>query len=409
MGVGGRGAVYSGGAKKPTENAPMSEIFNPSAAAAAFDHNTTITAVLELSGKNWLFGAIAPGLRTRTKRSFAARDIDGVTKALEELKAQAQKAGFAVTRIVLAYEAGRDGFWIARALAQRGAEIHVMHPASIAMERRAKRAKTDRIDVDLLLTTLLGWLRGEPGRCTMAPIPTQDEEDMREPGRRRRTLVQDRIKVENRIGGLLVRYGVVGFNPRLKSAEKKLAELKTPDGAALPPQTRKGLQLLLEQQRLLSRQLKEIEDERAKVVEVEKPDRLQRMILALAGLIGVGVETATVLVHEVLSRRFKDRRALGAFVGLTGTPYDSGGSRTEQGISKTGNPEVRRLLSQLAWRWLRHQPDSQLTRWFRARLGGAQGRMKKVLIVALTRKLLIALWRYVETGEVPAGVRLAAG
>jgi transposase len=386
----------------------MSEMFNPSVAATAFVHDTTIVAVLELSGKNWLFGAIAPGLKTRAKRSFAARDIAAVIKSLEQLKAHAEKAGFATARIVVAYEAGRDGFWIARALCQRGIEVHVMHPASIPIERRAKRAKTDRIDVDLLLTTLLGWLRGEPGRCTMAPLPTQEEEDMREPGRRRGALVRDRLKVENRIGGLLIRYGVAGFNPRLKSAEKKLCELKAYDGARLPPETRNSLKLLLAQHRLLSQQLKEIEEARAKVVEVEKPDRLQRMIQALAGLVGVGVETATVLVHEVLSRRFKDRRALGAFVGLTGTPYDSGGSKTEQGISKNGNPEVRRLLSQLAWRWLGHQPASALTRWFCARLGGAQGRMKKVLIVALTRKLLIALWRYVETGELPAGARLAA-
>jgi transposase len=386
----------------------MSEIFNPRSPATAFDHSTTIVAVLELSGKNWLFGAIAPGVKTRAKRSFPARDIAGVTKALEQWKAQAEKAGFAIARTVLAYEAGRDGFWIARALGARGVEVHVMHPASIPVERRGKRVKTDRIDLDLLLTTLIGWLRGEPGRCTMAPIPAQEEEDMREAGRRRNALVQDRLRVENRIGGLLVRYGVASFNPRLKSAQKKLAELKTYDGAPLPPETMNSLKLLLAQHRLLSQQLKEIEEAREKVVEIEKPDRLQRMIQTLAGLFGLGVETATVLVHEVFSRRFKDRRALGGFVGLTGTPYDSGGSKTEQGVSKNGNPQVRRMLSQLAWRWLRHQPSSALTRWFRARLNGAQGRMKKVLIVALTRKLLIVLWRYLETGELPAGARLAA-
>ena len=408
MGVDGRGVVYPGFAKNLTEDAPMSEMFNPSAAATAFDHNTTIVAVLELSGKSWLFGAIAPGLKTRAKQSLAARDIAGVTKALEQLKAKAQKAGMAVTRTVLAYEAGRDGFWIARALEQRGVEVHVMHSASIPIERRRKRKKTDRIDVDLLLTTLLGWLRGEPGRCTMAPIPTQEEEDMRESGRRRGALVQDRLKVENRIGGLLIRHGVVGFHPRLKSAEKKLAELRAHDGAPLPPETSHSLKLLLAQHRLLSQQLKEIEDARAKVMQVENPDRLQRRIQMLAGLFGLGVETATALVHEVFSRHFKNRKALGGFVGLTGTPYDSGGSKTEQGISKSGNPEVRRLLSQLAWRWLNHQRGSELARWYRERLAGGEGRMKKVLIVAMTRKLLIALWRYVETGELPAGARLAA-
>jgi transposase len=344
----------------------------------------------------------------RVKQSFAARDVASVTKALEQLKAQAEKAGFVVTRTVLAYEAGRDGFWIARALNSRGVEAQVMHPASIPIERRRKRAKTDRVDVDLLLTTLIGWLRGEPGRCTMAPIPALEEEDMREPGRRRNALVQDRLRIENRIGGLLIRHGIAGFHPRLKSAEKKLAELKAYDGAPLPPETMNSVKLLLAQHRLLSQQLKEIEEAREKVVEIENPDRLQRMIQMLARLFGLGLETATVLAHEVFSRRFKDRRALGGFVGLTGTPYDSGGSKTEQGISKNGNPQVRRMLSQLAWRWVGHQPESALTQWFHARLNGAKGRMKKVLIVALMRKLLIALWRYVETGEVPEGARLAA-
>ena len=407
MGVGGRSAVYLAGVE-PTQETPVSEMFNPSSTATAFDEHTTIVAVLELSGKNWLLGAIAPGVKVRSKRSLAARDIEGVATALEKLKAQSQQAGFAVQRIVAAYEAGRDGFWIARALQARGYEVHVMHASSIPIERRAKRVKTDRIDIDLLLRTLLGWLRAEPGRCTMAPIPTEEEEDMREPGRHRNRLVGDRLKVENRIGGLLVRHGVTGFNPRLKSAHKKLAELKTYDGRPLPPRTTDSLRLLMAQHRLLSQQLEEIEADRAKVIEVETPDRLQRRIQALAGLIGVGVETATVLVHEVFSRRFKDRRALGGFVGLTGTPYDSGGSKTEQGISKNGNPHVRRMLSQLAWRWLRHQPTSALTQWFYSRLSGAEGRMKKVLAVAMTRKLLIALWRLVETGELPAGARLAA-
>jgi transposase len=169
-----------------------------------------------------------------------------------------------------------------------------------------------------------------------------------------------------------------------------------------------SLRLLLAQHRLLSAQLKKIEETKQRVMNVAKPDRLQRMIQALARVVGVGVETATVLVHEVFSRSFKDRRALGAFVGLTGTPYNSGSAKAEQGISKNGNARVRRMLSQLAWRWLGHQPESALAQWFNARLGGAKGRMKKVLIVALMRKLVIALWRLAETGEVPIGARLAA-
>jgi transposase len=386
----------------------MSEMFNPRAPATAYDHHTTIVAVLELSGKSWLFGAVAPGVARRTKRSFEARDVDGVVRALEQLKAESAKAGFQAARLVLGYEAGRDGFWIARALQQAGIEVYVMHPASIAVERRGKRAKTDRLDVDLLLTTLIGWLRGEPGRCTMSPIPTEEEEDLREPGRRRETLVQARLKVENQIASLLIRYGIKAFKPRLKSAEQKLDELRTFDGRPLPANTMNSLRLLMAQHRLVSAQLKEIEEARQQVVDVVEPNRLQLMILTLARVVGVGVETATVIVCEVFSRFFKDRRALAAFVGLTGTPYNSGGSSMEQGISKNGNPRVRRMLSQLAWRWLIHQPESALAQWYQARLGGAKGRMKKILIVALMRKLVIALWRLVETGEVPAGVRLAA-
>jgi len=386
----------------------MSEMFNPHAPATAYDHNTTIVVVLELSGKNWLFGAVAPGLSRRTKRSFEARDVEGVVRAIEQVKGESAKASLEITRIVVGFESGRDGFWIARALQQRGLEVYVMHAASIAVERRGKRAKTDRLDVDLLLTTLIGWLRGEPGRCAMAPIPSEEEEDLREPGRRRETLVKTRLKVENQIASLLIRQGIAGFKPRLKNCETKLGELRTFDGRPLPANTMKSLGLLLAQHRLLSAQLHEIEEARQQVVKVAKPDRLQRMIQALARVVGVGVETAIVLVYEVFSRSFKDRRALAAFVGLTGTPYDSGGSKTEQGISKNGNPRVRRMLSQLAWRWLGHQPESALAQWFRARLGGAKGRMKKVLIVALMRKLVIALWRLAETGEVPAGVRLAA-
>jgi transposase len=386
----------------------MSEMFNPRAPTTAYDHHTTIVAVLELSGKSWLFGAVAPGVARRTKRSFEARDLDGVVRALEQLKAESAKAGFQAARFVLGYEAGRDGFWIARALQQVGIEVYVMHPASIAVERRGKRAKTDRLDVDLLLTTLIGWLRGEPGRCTMSPIPTEEEEDLREPGRRRETLVQARLKVENQMASLLIRYGIAAFKPRLKGAEKKLDELKTFDGRPLPANTMNSLRLLMAQHRLVSAQLKTIEEARQRVVDVVEPNRLQLMILTLARVVGVGVETATVIVYEVFSRQFKDRRALAAFIGVTGTPYDSGGSRTEQGISKNGNPRVRRMLSQLAWRWLIHQPESALAQWYRARLAGAKGRMKKILIVALMRKLVIALWRLVETGEVPAGVRLAA-
>jgi transposase len=387
----------------------MTTDFDPRMPATAYDHVTTIVAVLELSGKSWLFGAVAPGVTRRSKRSIEARDVGGVVKVLEQLKVEAGKAGFPVTRVVLGFEAGRDGFWIARALQREGIEVYVMHPASVAVERAGRRAKRDRIDLDILLGTLLGWLRGEPRRCTMAPIPTEAEEDMREPGRRREAIVAAHLKVKNQIGSLLIRFGISDFKPRLRKAEQKLAkaeqklaELRTVDGRPLPQNTMDSLQ------RLLSQQLKEIETARSQVVAAANPDRVEKMIQTLVAIVGLGVETAMVLAQEVFARKFRDRKALASFLGLTGTPYNSGGSRREQGISKKGNPRVRRIITQLMWRWIKFQPESALARWFHERVGGAKGRIKKIMAIALARKLLVALWRFVETGGIPQGARLTA-
>ena len=385
----------------------MSEFFDPRKPAAAFEHATTLVSVLELSGKSWELGASVPGVSRRPLRKIDVRDIGAVVNALEHWKTEASKAGHRVSRVVLGYEAGRDGFWIARTLREHGIEVYVLHPASIAVERRGRRAKTDRIDVDMLLGTLLGWLRDEPRRCTMAAIPSEAEEDMREPGREREALVAFRIKVENQIESQLIRFGVTGFRPRLKKAAQKLEELRTFDGRVLPPRTMEKLRRLLAQHHLLSDQLREIEEARQRVVTVVNPDHIERMIQVLSKIVGVGVETATALVHEVFSRRFRDRRALAAFVGLTGTPFNSGGSRREQGISKNGNPRMRRMITQLMWRWLKFQSGSALARWFEERTGGAKGRIRKIMAIALARKLLVALWRYVESGTIPEGARLA--
>jgi transposase len=243
----------------------------------------------------------------------------------------------------------------------------------------------------------------------MAPIPTAADEDMREPGRERDALVAVRLKVENQIRSLLSRYGITGFKPRLKKAAQRLEELRMPDGGSLLTKTMERLRRLMAQHRLLTEQLGDIEMAREQIVAVVDPDRIGKMIQLLAHIVGLGVESATVLVHEVFSRQFRDRKAIAAFVGLTGTPFNSGGSMREQGISKNGNPRVRRIVTQLMWRWLKFQPDSALARWFVERTGGAKGRIKKIMAVALARKLLVALWRYVQTGELPHGVRLASG
>jgi transposase len=307
----------------------------------------------------------------------------------------------------MAYEAGRDGFWIARELSSQGIEVHVMQPASIPVERKGRRAKTDRIDLDMLLRTLLAWLRGEPRVCTMARVPTVEEEDARRPGRERDKLVRERVGLENQVQSLLCLHGICDFRPRLKKAAEKLEKLRARSGAALPPQTMAQLRRLMKRRGVASEQIAEIDAARVAEVEAPDPDRGTAMIRLLVAICGMGLETATRLVREVFSRPVRDRRGIAAFVGLTGTPFQSGGMEREQGISKNGNTRVRCLLLQLTWRWLRFQPGSALSRWFFGRVGEAKGRIRKVMAAPHTRSLLVALWRYLETGVIPEGARLA--
>ncbi len=208
----------------------------PSApAATAFDHASTLVLALELSGKSWEVGAILPGVTRRPRRSLAARDMTGLLQQIERWKVEAQRGGRTVCRTVLAYEASRDGFWIARYLLARGIEVQIMHPASIPVERRGRRAKTDRIDLDMLLRSLLAWLRGEPRVCSMVRIPSEAEEDMRRPERERERLVGERIALENRIENLLCLHGITNFKPRLKKAAERLDAFRSYAGAPLPP------------------------------------------------------------------------------------------------------------------------------------------------------------------------------
>jgi transposase len=384
----------------------MPKQFDPRHAATAFDHDSTLVVALELSGKSWEVGAAVPGLERRPRRRLAVRDMAGLLSSIDRWKAEAAKASRMTRRVVLTYEAGRDGFWIARYLLAQGIEVHVMHPASIPVDRRGRRAKTDRIDLDMLLRTFLAWLRGEPRVCSMARIPSEREEDLRRPGRERERLVHERLQLENRMENLLCLHGVSGFKPRLKAAMDRLAQLHSFGGGPLPDKTMAELKRLMARHQLIGSQLRALESERNPSAEADEPDEAGRKIQHLTRIVSLGQETATLLAYELFCRPFRDRRALASFVGLTGTPFKSGGMDHEQGIGKNGSGRIRRMLMQLAWRWLRFQPDSALSQWFAARTAGAKGRIRKVMIVALARKLLIALWRYVETGEVPAGARL---
>jgi transposase len=384
----------------------MPKQLDPHHAATAFDHDSTLVVALELSGKSWEASAVVPGLARRPHRRLAVHDLAELLGSIARWKLEAAKAGRLVQRVMLTYEAGRDGFWIARYLLAQGIEVHVVHPASVPVDRQHRRRKTDRIDLDMLLRTFLAWLRGEPRVCSMVRIPSETEEDLRRPGRERERLICERLQLENRMENLLCLHGVAGFKPRLKKAAERLEQIRDFAGAPLPPHIMAELRRLMERHRLASQQLRELEAARDRVAEVTEPDQSERMIQILIRIVGLGAETATLLVRELFCRSFRDRRALANFVGLTGTPFRSGGMDREQGIGKNGNAHVRRIVMQLSWRWLRFQPDSALSRWFDERTGGANGRIRKVMIVAVARKLLIALWRYVETGEVPAGARI---
>jgi transposase len=268
----------------------------------------------------------------------------------------------------------------------------------------------------MLLRTFLAWLRGEPRVCSMVRIPSAAEEEMRRPGRERERLVRERLQLDNRIENLLCVQGIAGFRPRLKKAAERLEQLRSFAGVPLPAKTMAELRGLMARHRVICEQLQEIEAERDRVAMATQPDQAERMIQHLARIVGLGLETATLLVREMFCRPFRDRRAVASFAGLTGTPFHSGGTEREQGIGKNGNARLRHLVMQRAWRWLRFQPQSALAQWFAARTGGAKGRIRTVMILALARKLLVApcsgpgagLWRYLGTGELPAGARLAA-
>ncbi len=287
----------------------------------------------------------------------------------------------------------------------RGIESYVIHSTSVAVPREHRRAKTDRLDTELLKRVFIGWLRGEPDHCRMVAIPTLEEEDAKCPNRERENLVGERTRIVNRMKGCLPRLGIRNFKSALRKASELLATLYTPEGRPVPPNTLAELRRDMARLRFIMDQVKEIEATRLQRLQQSPEKGVHAMVRLLARVIGVGIETADMLVHEVLSRNLRDRRAVARYAGLTGSPDESGRKRREKGLAKAGNARVRRGMIQLAWRFLMFQKDSALAQWYRARTEGAPS-TRKTMIVALARKLLIALWRLVTTGELPAGVIL---
>jgi transposase len=362
---------------------------------------------LELSRSKWLITSLSPGGGEKmSKHMVAPDDVAGLLARFAELERKAEARTGRCFPIIVIQEAGLDGFWIHRVLEAEGIESHVVDPASIATSRRQRRAKTDRIDGEALVRALLAYKRGEPRVCAMLRIPTPEEEDRRRLSRERKALTNERTRHLNRIKGLLFSQGISGYEPLRRDRRQRLEELKTGDGRPLPTHLKRQIGRELDRLELLIDQIKAVEAERDAMLAAEQAvSPVPAMLLSVKG---IGPQFAAVLWSEGLSRHYDNRRQLAAYAGLAPTPWKSGAIDHEQGVSKSGNPRLRTTLIQLAWLWVRHQPRSALTFWFKERVRQNNGRLKKTTIVALARKLLVALWKYVNAGVVVEGAIMTA-
>ena len=373
----------------------------------ALEQDSTLIGVIELSESSWLIGGLVPGVAREPLKKQGA-EPEAVLKVLHRWRDEAERAGRRITRVAVAFEAGRDGLWLARWLRARGVEAYAIHPTSVAVSREHRRAKTDRIDIRLLKRSFVGWLRGEPEHCRMVAIPTLQAEDARRPNREHERLVGARTALINQLKSTFARLGIRGFKPTLRKAPERLAALRTPEGEPIPTNSLDELQRTMARLRLVKDQIKQLETTRLERIDKAPTDGPHAMIRLLARVLGICIETADTLVHEVLSRELRDGRAVARYAGLTGSPDESGKRRREKGLARAGNARVRCAMIQLAWRFLMHQKDSALACWYRSRTQAGARDARKTMIVALARKLLIALWRFVRTGVAPEGVVLRA-
>ena len=319
----------------------MQKLNDLSRSLTTLEPDGTLIAVIEMSLSSWLVGGILPGVERQPLKKLAV-DESTLLKLLHRWREEAEKAGHRIERIVVAFEAGRDGFWLARWLKARSIEAYVIHAASVAVSREHRRAKTDRLDSELLKRAFLGWLRGERDHCKMVAIPSIKDEDAKRPNRERESLIGEQSRIINRMKAALIRLGIRGFNPKLKRAAGRLDGLHTPEGEPIPPNTLAELRRDMERRRLVSNQIRQIEQARLERLEQAPGDGPHAMVRLLARVIGVGIETADMLVQEVLSRNMRDRRAVARYAGLTGSPDESGRKCREKGLARAGNARVRR-------------------------------------------------------------------
>ena len=370
----------------------------------ALVNNTTTTSVLymamELSQNKWCL-AFGNGIKTRQ----VVIEANDRVRLLEEIKKAKAKLGLSEDATVMScYEAGRDGFWIDRYLKEQGIINIVIDSSSIKVDRKSRRAKTDRLDAGKLLRQLIQHIRGED-KLQIARVPSEAEEDRRRMHRERERLKKERTGHTNRIKSLLNLFGIKCKGKGRQTWAEYLEETKDWKGSPLPQHQKEELLREANRVELVEKQLKELESTMEKQLKTSN-ESVYSQIQQLKNLKAIGDVSSWILIMEWFGwRKFKNRREVGAAAGLVGTPYDSGESQREQGITKAGNYRIRALMIELAWSWLRYQPDSDLSRWFHERFGQGK-RMRKVGIVALARKLLIAIWRYLETGELPKGAEL---
>jgi transposase len=341
-----------------------------------------------------------------SRHSVPGGNMPALLECLANFRRKAQAREGQLYPVVVIQEAGLDGFWLHRALvAEEWITSHVVDAASIAQPRRKRRAKTDRIDGETLVRTLMAWLRGEPRVCSMVRVPAVEDEDRRRLGRERKTLVGERTTHVNRIKGLLFSVGVRDYMPLRRDRRERLEELRTGDGQPLPAYLKARIGRELDRLELLGQQIKVVEAERDELCSDASGTSPQALLTSIKG---IGPEFANVLVGEGLFRHFDNRRQVAAYAGLAASPWKSGKIDREQGVSKAGNARLRTTMIQVAWLWLRYQPDSALARWFHERVsqGGSERRTKKTTIVAMARKLLVALWKFVTSGVVIEGAAM---
>lgn len=372
-----------------------------------------VFVAIDMSKSTWLVAVHTPSDGRTGQHKVNGGDVAALLSVVDRARTRQARIAISPPAIHCCFEAGYDGFWLARRLRAEQIEPYVIDPTSLRVDRRAKRAKTDRIDVSGLLRALMSLHHGDFGACRLVPIPTPEEEDAKRTHRERQRLVKERTGHINRIKGLLATQGSYEYQPLKQDRRRRLHELRTGDGRPLPERLLREISRELDRLELVIEPIGEIEEERdAAITAADGPEGPTEpgaiMGSQLTRLRGVGPETATILVREAFYRAFTNRKALASYAGLTPSPYASGEAKRDRGLDTSGNALLRKAMIELAWIWLRYQPDSALSCWFRERVGAQKGRIRRIAVVALARKLLISLWRYATTGLVPTGAILKA-